>query len=93
MAQDNKHPGVICDSCRKPIGSLVRYKCLVCPNYNLCGDCEELEEQTRPTTHEMQFEGHNFVKMRDSRIVIGMVDSKPNFPQVQMLSMTNTRKN
>ncbi|XP_078371774.1 sequestosome-1-like isoform X2 [Oculina patagonica] len=34
-----EHPGVVCDSCDKHIFG-VRFKCVVCPNYDLCVTCE-----------------------------------------------------
>lgn len=35
-----EHPGVVCDVCDKEIfGS--RFKCLTCPDYDLCGKCED----------------------------------------------------
>ena len=33
------HPGVVCDSCDKHIFG-IRFKCVVCPNYDLCMTCE-----------------------------------------------------
>ena len=37
--QTTEHPGVICDVCDdRIIGT--RFKCLACPDYDLCGTCE-----------------------------------------------------
>jgi len=50
-----------CDSCRKDIYG-VRYKCTVCPDYDLCAVCEEknVEETFHP-------EEHIFLKMNKPR--------------------------
>ncbi len=34
-----KHPGVVCDVCDKDISGS-RFKCLSCPDYDLCSGCE-----------------------------------------------------
>jgi len=51
---------VTCDGCNKTDWSGIRYKCLICENFDFCKKCEENDEKR--TAH---FEGeHVFIKMR-----------------------------
>ena len=51
-----RHVGVVCDSCNSEIYG-VRYKCLVCADYDLCSSCEKNGEHV----------DHNMVTIRDPR--------------------------
>ena len=48
------HVGVVCDGCGSEIYG-VRYKCLVCPDFDLCSACERKGEHVE----------HNMVSIRD----------------------------
>ncbi|XP_062532662.1 uncharacterized protein LOC134201555 [Bombyx mori] len=37
------HENIVCNGCKKPVYGF-RYKCLTCPDYDLCSTCEVLEE-------------------------------------------------
>jgi len=51
-----EHPGVNCDGCEGPVRGY-RYKCLVCPDYDLCSVCE------RKKIHS----GHNMIRMSSAQ--------------------------
>ncbi|XP_057706441.1 sequestosome-1 [Corythoichthys intestinalis] len=51
------HPNVTCDGCEGPVAG-VRYKCAVCPDYDLCGACRAKgihpEHTLLPIWHPLQ---------------------------------------
>nr|XP_057920164.1 sequestosome-1-like [Doryrhamphus excisus] len=38
-SQASLHPNVTCEACNGPVVG-VRFKCSICPNYDLCSDCQ-----------------------------------------------------
>jgi len=63
----DKHPGVNCDGCNKPVGDKVRFKCLDCADFDLCATCEG---SNAIANHH--FDGkHLFAKIRDSTAIGG----------------------
>jgi len=53
-----KHWGITCDGCKTWILKGNRWKCMKCPNYDLCDKCKDSD----PPIHE-----HEFRKIKDSR--------------------------
>ena len=48
---NEEHTGVKCQGCKKEPIIGIRYKCSVCPNYNLCENCEKENEETDGHPH------------------------------------------
>jgi next-to-BRCA1 protein 1 len=44
------HPGVVCDACGGGISG-IRYKCSVCPDYDLCSSCEAKQPGVHDPLH------------------------------------------
>lgn len=61
------HTGIVCDACRcNPIEG-VRYKCLHCPNYNLCSRCMDSREMGQTARiHSGAKSDHLFVRQSKS---------------------------
>jgi hypothetical protein len=58
------HPTVVCDNCQRPLSAAVRYKCLQCPNFDLCPSCEAAMDG--PAGGGVHNPAHVFLKVRDS---------------------------
>ncbi len=64
---DVEHPNIKCDVCEKPIGDGIRWKCTVCPDYDMCEMCEC---KLRFNDDEYHDDGtHPLVKIKDSRLL------------------------
>lgn len=54
------HPNVTCDGCEGPVVG-TRFKCSVCPNYDLCSSCQAQGKHTEhvllPIWHPLQVRG------------------------------------
>lgn len=66
-----KHPSVTCDGCGRAIGNSVRYKCLMCADFDFCDACEQ-RNACAAVQHGMQPDSggsgtpHVFAKLYDS---------------------------
>ena len=58
MSVSSIHSNVKCELCHQQPIVGIRYKCSVCPNYNLCEACEE-------KNYELKTHPHDFIRMRD----------------------------
>ena len=56
------HNGIECNNCNKNPIQGIRYKCLICDNYNLCESCEELNSE-----NNFHNPNHDFLRMRFER--------------------------
>ena len=65
-SKKNIHLGIICNGCgRNPVPG-IRYKCLMCPNFNFCEICESNYNTNQSSiVHNNK---HFFVKIRDSNV-------------------------
>ena len=66
--KEEVHPGVVCDGCEQPVKG-ARFKCMVCPDYDLCQTCEGKGLHS----------DHNMVKMMRP----GELPTFPGFPPNQ----------
>jgi hypothetical protein len=48
MAELSLHPNCFCDGCGNGAFSGFRYTCIVCPDFDLCEQCEGLELEFKP---------------------------------------------
>lgn len=60
-ALQSVHPGVRCDACERPLAVETRFKCLDCPDFDLCQRCEGKGEDARHAGGT-----HVFAKIRKS---------------------------
>jgi len=64
------HLGVTCDGCNTSPITGVRYKCSVCPDYDLCEACEAKGAAVHPAHHAL-------IKIRRSRVHPAAAGDKP----------------
>ncbi|EER11417.1 hypothetical protein Pmar_PMAR011080 [Perkinsus marinus ATCC 50983] len=70
------HPGIACDVCNTSPIVGIRYKCLTCPNYDLCGECFNNKE----VVHEHSKEDFWAMTPEDT-IDLWQADEKPAEPK------------
>ena len=54
-----RHPGIVCDGCEGPVCG-VRYKCAICPDYDLCSVCEKKGIHTEHDMMKIPTPGQGF---------------------------------
>ncbi|CAF0992279.1 unnamed protein product [Adineta ricciae] len=64
----SKHYGICCDGCNANEFSSIRYKCQICPDYDLCSTCYNTKKETQShlNSHRMIEIGLPAVKKSDS---------------------------
>lgn len=65
----NIHIGVFCNGCMKNNIAGVRYKCLVCKDFDLCEDCEAKAVPVHDSTHV-------FIKIKDTQVFTSLIEKK-----------------
>lgn len=70
-AEHNRNILTICDFCEKTITSEDHFKCLNCPNFDLCSMCIPFQKEIH--------DGHDFVHILDQKVLISYshLSSKP----------------
>ena len=61
--KDCTHDGIVCDNCDAINIRGVRYKCLCCPNYDLCALCIEINENPNTNFHSRE---HLFIRLKNT---------------------------
>ncbi len=71
-----KHPNIRCDFCKEMIVDGIRWKCVICSDFDMCEKCEtELrweEAGMLEGSGLKHIEGHPFMKIKDSRQLSGL---------------------
>lgn len=76
VSNQYRHRHIVCDHCREQSFAGIRYKCIVCPDYDLCETCVGKNEDRRTNFHNPN---HYFIRIKETRDI-------PNSSQPQLLS-------
>ena len=61
------HPGLTCDGCEQSDMTGPRYKCVVCPDYDLCADCEAAGSHPAHNMMEIKHPGRFRILQRNQK--------------------------
>lgn len=76
QGQNQKHFGVTCDGCHQGVEGF-RYKCIQCPNFDLCATCESMG--LHPSHCMIRFSVSTSYKREDLNRLAFMPSGKPKF--------------
>lgn len=89
VSVETMHLNIICDGCNKPNFKGRRFKCIVCPDFDLCEDCE----RQKIHSHPMLRMTCNNVENKKLNFGLRMLRKRPRFQKLFNLSSEDVGSN
>lgn len=65
-ATSNNIHDIKCDNCQREFIIGIRYKCLICDEFNICEDCEKIDKLSYYSQNFIHDDTHNFIKVKNT---------------------------